>query len=65
MTRMDWVEYLNQLVWIVYLSLEIWYLVYNDEEKIEKCSIKQCQESHVYIEKLWVGAYNLGLKSML
>ena len=40
-------------------------LIYNYEEKIENCSIKQCQENHVYIEKLRAGAQNLVIQLLL
>ena len=45
MTWLDWGEYLTKWVWNIHMILEKLILVKNDEDNIEKCSIKKCENS--------------------
>ena len=55
----------TQWVWNVHISLEWWTLVYNNEESIDNCSRKECQENHLWIKQLIVGAHNLVVQLLL
>ena len=63
MTRLDWFEDSTQWFWNAHISLEWWTWFYSDENNIENCSIKECENSvkkkNLWIEKVISGSHNL------